>query len=101
MADMYALTPRGQKGVQNRAVYNRGGQVHLDRVEFHDNEATGDGATVTATRKTSHTVIENSDFHENRVDGAGGAVAVRGAGAQLKVIGAERSRATRWRCGGA
>ena len=82
------LTLRRQKGAQNGVVYNRGGQVHLDRVEFHDNEAAGDGAAVTATGKTSHTVIDNCDFHENRAGGAGGAVAVRGAGAQLKVIGA-------------
>jgi hypothetical protein len=68
-------------------VYNRGGQVRLDRVEFHDNAVSGDGGAVTATGATSHTVVDNCDFHQNHAGGAGGAVAVRGAGAQLVVTG--------------
>lgn len=82
------LTLRRQQGAQNGVVYNRGGQVRLDRVEFHDNAASGDGGAVTATGATSHTVIDNCDFHQNRAGAAGGAVAVRGPGAQLEITGA-------------
>lgn len=91
------LTLRRQRGEGNGVVWNRGGQVRLDRVEFHENEVSGDGGAVTAQGATSHTVIDNCDFHQNRAGGAGGAVTVRGAGAQLSIKGAHflRNRAQR------
>lgn len=85
--ELVLLTLRRQRGAQNGVVYNRGGQVRLDRVEFHDNAVSGDGGAVAATGATSHTVVDNCDFHQNHAGGAGGAVAVRGAGAQLVVTG--------------
>ena len=82
------LTLRRQRGEGHGVVYNRGGQVRLDRVEFHNNEVSGDGGAVTATGATSRTVIDNCDFHQNQAGGAGGAVTVRGAGAELVIAGA-------------
>lgn len=81
------LKLRGQRGARNGVVYNRGGQVRLDRVEFQENAVLEDGGAVTATGATSHTVIDNCDFHQNQAGGAGGAVVVRGAGAQLMISG--------------
>ena len=52
----------------------------LDRVEFFDNEVSGDGAAVSTSGGTALTTIDHCDFHQNVAAGAGGAIAVRGAG---------------------